>query len=219
MRRRARAARRALTPAARTASTALVSGSDDCRLGIWRMRGSQPSLEHLCVTPHRSPPPLPPPSPALLLIALCSPLSNSVHTGHVRNIFAAQFVPRNEAQVVSGGMDTQVRLVDLARERHERLFATRDLVAKLLFVPWHADVFLSTHYDGTVRRTDLREPRRRPHTLLHLARCGAAGSNASALAFDPLDARHFVLGGGDEKVRTAALVCNLFVCGGRWGLS
>lgn len=65
------------------AGTLLISGSDDNMVGVWKYSAGWP-------------------------------LRELVHTGHSRNIFAAKFVPHsNDKQVVSCGLDGEVRLTHL----------------------------------------------------------------------------------------------------------
>jgi WD40 repeat protein len=151
----------------------LISGSDDRELNIWRYSyGTTPRLLH------------------------------TLRTGHTNNIFTAHTLPLDENQTVSGGMDHQVRMCNIERGTHEFLFGADALISKVHFVPWQRDVFFTCAYDGFVRYTDLRLPARtRTRNLLSMASVGCTDASASAIAFDPIDARQFVLAGGDHRLR------------------
>lgn len=151
----------------------LISGSDDRELNVWRyVYGGTPRLLH------------------------------TVRTGHTNNIFTAHTLPLDENQTVSGGMDHQVRMCNIERGTHELLFAANALISKVHFVPWQRQVFYTCAYDGFVRLSDLRmSPRGRTSVLFSMRSVGCNDASASAIAFDPIDARQFVLAGGDHRLR------------------
>jgi WD40 repeat protein len=153
----------------------LISGSDDCALKIWKTHA----------------------------VGAAPQLLSTLQPGHVRNIFTAHFVPHsNLGRTVSGGLDQLVRLHDVERNVSRTVFAARELVSKIVFVPWQPDCFYTCAYDGLVRFTDLRLPHApATTTLLSLRDVGCPLQSASQVAFDPVDARQFVLAGGDHRLR------------------
>lgn len=108
----------------------LVSGSDDCRICVWR-----------CVDESST------------------TFRSAVSTGHCRNIFAARFVPGDDEQIVTAACDGEVRLTHVATGHLRRLGLSHQFVSKVEFEPQSTSVFLATGQAGHVTRYDLREAR------------------------------------------------------------
>ena len=101
-------------------------------------------------------------------------------------------------------MDNQIRMCNIERKTNSQILVSQDLVSKINFLPFDDNVFLSCHYDGKVRQTDLRlPPTTRSTVFLRLQSIDLESSSrsASAIAFNPIDSRQFVLCGGDEVLR------------------
>lgn len=82
--------------------TLLVSGSDDCRICIWRYSGGGSAR-----------------------------LRTVADTGHCRNIFCARFVPlSSDEAVVTAACDGQVRLINLSTEHSQQLGVSCQFVSK-----------------------------------------------------------------------------------------
>lgn len=132
-------------------------------------------------------------------------LKAAVPTGHFRNIFSAKFVPGNNHQVVSTGMDGEVRLVHVeapAQNPPVLLGSYDHMMYKVTFLPDSQAVFLSTHEDGCVRLFDIREkPGKEKLTLVKLRTGSKRPISANSLAFCPLGTMRFVLGGADPYIR------------------
>mmetsp|Transcript_8639 Transcript_8639/g.11936 ORF Transcript_8639/g.11936 Transcript_8639/m.11936 type:complete len:605 (+) Transcript_8639:156-1970(+) len=133
-------------------------------------------------------------------------LKAALPTGHFRNIFSAKFVPGNNNQVVSTGMDGEVRLVhvETPTQNPSVLLGSYDhMMYKVTFLPDSPAVFLSTHEDGCVRLFDIREkPGKEKLTLVKLRTSGSKRPiSANSLAFCPLGTMRFVLGGADPYIR------------------
>lgn len=99
-------------------------------------------------------------------------------------------------------MDDQIRMCNIERQTSSQVLVSSELVSKIVFLPFDDNVFLSCHHDGKVRRTDLREPApARTTVFVKMPSVHSTSRLASALSFDPLDARQCVLCGGDEVLR------------------
>ena len=106
----------------------LVSGSDDCRICVWRCWDEQ-SAE----------------------------LKTATDTGHHRNIFCARFVPESsDEEVVTAACDGEVRWTNVSTGSNRKLGSSRQFTSKLEFMPQHSHVFIATGQDGRVSRYDLR---------------------------------------------------------------
>ena len=118
--------------------TLLISGSDDCRLCIWRCWGEEARL------------------------------LSAVSTGHRRNIFCARFRPGSGDSVAATcALDRQVRLVDLGRGGHSTLLTTfGQFASKLEFLPSAPGAFVTAGQDGCVTLFDVRENGRGRGTAL-----------------------------------------------------
>eukprot|EP00667_Euglena_gracilis_P008755 EG_transcript_8886 len=78
-------------------------------------------------------------------------------SGHVRNIFCAKFVPHtSDAEVVSCGLDGQVRFLNLLDDSNYLIADNDYLCAKLAFSPACPRLVLFCTGDGAVRYHDLR---------------------------------------------------------------
>jgi len=130
-------------------------------------------------------------------------LLHNVTTGHTRNIFAAHFLPRDENITLSGGMDCQIRECNIERQTNHKIVESDSLVSKINFIPWTDSVFISCHYDGRLRITDMRLPREaRTRVLIRMpTEEFMSDYSASAIAFDPINGRQFALCGGDADIR------------------
>lgn len=122
----------------------LVSGSDDCRICVWR-----------CIDESRL------------------ALQVAVPTGHRRNIFCARFAPGNHEQVVTGARDGDVRLTHISTGHNHRLSRSEQFVSKLEFLPMSSSVFIATGQAGLVRMYDLRE-RSRTSVIVDLSSIGGS---------------------------------------------
>ncbi len=139
-------------------------------------------------------------------------LKGSYMTGHAGNVFCVKYVPFQKQSFVTAAADGDVRLTDLikeddravARPRVEVLSATPgDMTLKIEFLPLAPMSFLTSHRDGTIRLTDLRNARRTgtagdapEQTVVQLG-----GMMFFSLCFDPTSPHTFAAGCGNEFVR------------------
>jgi len=152
--------------------TLLLTGSDDCKLNLWN---GPPSYK----------------------------LRKTLYTGHHRNIFSAVFVPYSgDKEIVSCGMDGEIRWADINDEKSAKLIASYHHMAyKIWFLPLSNSSFLVTHQDGQVRMYDLRTKESGEQSIVVKLKNGRKTISANSLAFSPNNPNIFALGGADALVR------------------
>jgi len=121
-------------------------------------------------------------------------LVKNIISGHIRNIFSAEFVPgSNDQRLVSCGMDGEVRLFDL-NSKQSKLLGHWDhlMLYKIVFLPNDVNSFITTHQDGYIRKFDLRTEKY--SEVLKITK-------ALSAAFCPINPNYFIVGGGDPFAR------------------
>lgn len=109
--------------------TKIVSGSDDCHLGIWNIH-----FHH----------------------DVESKLISRFETGHQANIFHALFVPHtDDDEIISAALDCDVRYNIISREQSQRIGTHNGPCHKLDIIT--PKVFISCSEDGTIKLMDLRD--------------------------------------------------------------
>jgi len=150
----------------------LLTGSDDFRLNLWNG------------PPHYK-------------------LRKTLFTGHHRNIFSAVFVPfSGDKEIVSCGMDGEIRWADVNDEKSAKLIATYNHMAyKIWFLPNSNTSFVVTHQDGQVRMYDLRTKETGDQNIIVKLKNGRKTISANSLAFSLNNPNIFALGGADAQIR------------------
>jgi WD40 repeat protein len=139
-------------------------------------------------------------------------LRGSYRTGHAGNVFCVKYVPHQKQSFVTAAADGDVRLTDLVKQEDRPVLRPRvevlsstpgDMTLKIEFLPQAPLSFLTTHRDGTIRLTDLRNARRTgtagdapEQTIVHLR-----DSMFFSLCFDPTNTHTFAAGCGNHFVR------------------
>jgi len=173
----------------------LVSGSDDSKIKIWDVSSKKK-------------------------------IAKSIISGHTGHILCTKFMPcSNNDTIISCGVDRQIRVTNLTRQRVRPFNCHSGRVKKLAYEPFNPSVFLSASEDGTVRQFDLRVKHKCgaydiecDNVLVDLRRrrkrtWGGRSGTVSISAFtstrvevadiviNPRNVNQFVIGCGDPVVR------------------
>ncbi|KAL6079645.1 DDB1- and CUL4-associated factor 8 [Balamuthia mandrillaris] len=161
--------------------TRLITGSDDCHLGVW---GGAPNYK--------------------LQVDVSTGHSRNIFC-------AKFVPHSNDTRAISCGMDGEIRATYLERSHGEDasqlLFSDTHMVLKLAFLPDSAHVFLSANQDGTVRLFDLRmrntaDAASEGNVVVDLRNVGEEGKlSVNSIAMCPMGSSLFALGCANPIVR------------------
>lgn len=157
-------------------STLLLSGSDDCQLGIWDVETYGKG------------------SPKALLAP-----------GHDANIFGVAFMPNTSNHyVASAGLDRQVRLTNVVTGS-STLWTCHDKMVKTISAI-DTNTFVSASNDGTARLFDSRLPPKphaaqQENVIIQIPNRRNGLTGLSSAMVSPLSSNHLVVAANDSHIR------------------
>lgn len=157
-------------------TTLLLSGSDDCKLRLWRIHSPTHVVPLAAVSP-----------------------------GHYANIFGVAFMPNtNNAFVASAGLDRQVRHTHVPTAR-STLWACHDKMVKTV-TPVDSNTFISASKDGTARLFDTRvspisRSAQHSNVVIRLTTHPKRPISLNSALISPLCSHHILVAANDSWVR------------------